>query len=196
MIDWEPLLSDLRGDDIELALAASETIAAGVTPADLPRVYVLARDDDYFVRVMAGDILAKTAGISALQVLLQIMLRNEAEGYENDGLDTVIKAMIDANPITARATLQLLGREGDDRARALARWGLEGVPEETTVVTPLVTPPAGRERRGCLLHAGLLVVGMLTLGAWVGAALTTEDEPGKAEPATRTGRRTQGVSSG
>ncbi len=169
-LQWDELIADLRGDDVDRALAASEQIAAIITAADLPRIYPLAEDEDYFVRVMAGDILAKTAGIAALPTLLAIMLRNEEEGFDNDGLDHATKALIDANPITARTTLEQVARNGNREAKKLAAWGLEGVPEESTVVTPMVVPPPPPKPawyRSCLIRVGLLLVAILGgFSAW------------------------------
>lgn len=151
-LNWEQLIADLRGDDIERALSAGEQIAAHITAADLERVRELAADDDYFVRVMAGDILANTIGIAALPTLLAVMIRNQEEGYDNDGLDTVTKSLIDANPIIARRTLAHLEQQVGASAQSIARWGLQGVPDNTTVVTPLVAHRDSRRehKRGCL----------------------------------------------
>lgn len=169
-LQWDELIADLRGDDVDRALAASEQIAAQITAADLPRVYPLAEDEDYFVRVMAGDILAKSAGVAALPTLLAIMLRNEEEGFDNDGLDHATKALIDTNPITARTTLEQFARNGTPQAKKLAEWGLEGVPEESTVVTPMVIPPPPPKPvwyRSCLIRVGLLlVVALGGFSAW------------------------------
>jgi hypothetical protein len=169
-LNWDELVDDLHGEDVDLALAASEQIAANVTAADLPRIYALAEDEDYFVRVMAGDILAKTAGITALPTLLAIMLRNEEEGFDNDGLDHATKALIDANPITARTTLEQFARNGSPVAKTIADWGLAGVPEESTVVTPLVAaPPAPPVTwlRSCLVRLGIVVALLIVgVGAW------------------------------
>lgn len=163
---WDELIADLRGEDVDRALAAGEQIAAQVTAADLPRIYALAEDEDYFVRVMAGDILAKTAGITALPTLLAIMVQNEEEGFENDGLDHATKALIIANPITARTTLRHFAESPNPNAQRVAAWGLEGVPEESTVVTPMVTLPPPHKRswfRSCLVRIG--IVALVLFGA-------------------------------
>lgn len=169
-LQWDELVADLRGDDVDRALAASEQIATHITAADLPRIYPLAEDEDYFVRVMAGDILAKSAGVAALPTLLAIMLRNEEEGFDNDGLDHATKALINANPITARTTLEQFARNGTPEAKKIAEWGLEGIPEESTVVTPMVVPPPPPKPvwyRSCLIRVGLLLVVVLGgFSAW------------------------------
>lgn len=170
-LPWDDLLADLRGDDVDRALAASEQIATHLGEDDLPRIYTLAEDEDYFVRVMAGDILAKSAGVVALPTLLAIMIRNEEEGFDNEGLDSAVKVLIDANPITARAELKMLEQKNEPAARRIAAWGLEDLPEESTVVTPMVhptsSPPKNPWYRSCLAWFGavflIIVVG---IGIW------------------------------
>jgi hypothetical protein len=167
-LDWDSLLEDLRGEDVDLALAASEEIAAHVTGADLPRIYELAEDEDYFVRIMAGDILVKAAGITALPTLLALMLRNEAEGFDNEGLDGAVKALILTNPISARTELKALEQKADPAAKKLAQWGLADLPEESTVVTPIVSPsppatPKTPWYRSCLAWLGA-IMGLVLVG--------------------------------
>jgi hypothetical protein len=166
MLNWTQLLTDLRSDNVDKAWAAVERITATVTTSELHHIYALAEDEDYFVRVMAGEMLVRTAGIAALPTLLRIMLRNEAEGFDNDGLDGATGDLITANPITARPILEKLKASDVPQEQEIGIWGLEHIPPHPPSLT-VAPPPRLAWQRSCLTRIVVILVGVaVVVASW------------------------------
>ncbi len=172
-LNWTALQHDLQSEDGDRFLAALEQIQALATVEDLPTIYALVRGDDYSVRTTLAPVIAQLDTIHALPTLLQVMLQNEREGWDNDGIDVTTGDLITTHPQAARLLLEKMRKSEQADERALAQWGLEYVvqaentpplapathtPQSAKVVSITTPPPA--TPKGCLSQwfVNLLVI--------------------------------------
>lgn len=124
--EWKAVIDALRArDNISRASTAALKLHETATPEDLPRLMQLLTDDDFLVREAAAWPVAELAGPAALPELLQALQRGFAEGYDNDGFQTALTDLVEANRTQAREVLTRLANSLDKVTRENAAWLLE-----------------------------------------------------------------------
>ena len=96
--EWNKLIEALRAtDNIDRAVAAAGTIHKTSAIEDLPRLMELLKDQDFFVREAAAWPVSELAGPAALPELLVALQRGFGEGHDNDGFQTALIELAEAN---------------------------------------------------------------------------------------------------
>lgn len=123
MSEWDRLIADLEatGEDTDRAVAACEALDKAADTSWLPRLYeLLATGRDFFAREAAAGPIARLEGSRALPQLLHALELGKAEGHDNDGLNSVIVTLIEADPEQATIALRQLLQVPSEYQRAAA----------------------------------------------------------------------------
>ena len=128
MSEWDRIIADLHDaeEDTDRAVVACEALDKAADASWLPRLYqLLATGRDFFVREAAAVPIARLEGPRALPQFLHALELGKAEGHDNDGLNSVIVSVIEANPEEAVIALRplLQGASEDQRAAVVDLLG-------------------------------------------------------------------------
>ena len=130
-IQWTKVIEDLRNeDDVELMLEAGDLIAAEADEDDLPRLYSLLEDEDFFVRETVAEPLARLGGIKALPVLFHAMTRGTADGHDNDSLSFIIVELLEQEKKAVAPILLEMIESPKSKTRESAAWAFGFVAPE------------------------------------------------------------------
>jgi HEAT repeat protein len=152
MSEWDRLIADLHAteEDTARAVAACEALDKAADASWLPQLYqLLATGRDSFVREAAAAPIARLEGSRALPQLVHALELGKAQGHDNDGLNSVIVAVIEANPEEAAIALRQLlqGQSEYQRAAAVDLLGFaEGSKGEIEDTQAEQGAPADRPR--------------------------------------------------
>jgi HEAT repeat protein len=136
--DWE---------DVDRAVAASEALEAEATEEWLPRLReVLTTGRDCFVREAAAWPVARLDRLRSLPLLLTAQRLGTAERHDNDGLNTAIVEVVEADPVGAVPVLLQRATSESDADRQDAAW-LLGFVHEHVSPEPLIKLSSDVERR-------------------------------------------------
>jgi hypothetical protein len=126
---WHSLVALLSSRDPGVCADAASKLQSEAGVEDIPRLLELLQEDDFFVREAAAWPLAVLAGPSALPELLVAYERGFAQGHDNDGFTGALLEIPALFPTEAKAKLELLASETDERIRDHAVWLLEFIPD-------------------------------------------------------------------
>jgi bilin biosynthesis protein len=125
MSEWDRIIADLHHveENTDRAVAAFEALDKVANESWLPRLYqLLAKGRDFFVREAAAVPIARLEGLRALPQLLDALQRGAEEGHDNDGLASVVSALVEANSGEAAPALARMIREPSEGRRSGAAW--------------------------------------------------------------------------
>ena len=138
MEEWDRLVADLHGEDVDRACAAAEALDRAADESWLPRLHeLLLGGADFFIREAAAAPVARLQGLRAVDALLRALWLGEDEGHDNDGLQALISDVVLADPAEAAPVLLGMLQDAFERRRASAAW-LLGYASEAITPEPLL----------------------------------------------------------
>jgi HEAT repeat protein len=122
--NWSQLILNLRSDNIKRSIRAAQKIDEMAEEANVPELYSLLNDENFWIREMAAYPLARLEGVKALPSLFQALTRGFQEGHDNDGLSAIIAQLLETNQEKATPLLLQILKSPDEETRANAAWAL------------------------------------------------------------------------
>ena len=126
---WQQIVDDLRSRDIHRAVRALKYLDKAATEANVPELYALLADRDFFFGEAVAVPLARLEGARALPQLLRAFQQGVDDGYDNDGLTATIMELVEREPNESEAVLRELMQSDDEHMRENATWALTLVSE-------------------------------------------------------------------
>ena len=131
--EWDRLLVEIRDlDDIDRGVRAIETLDRLASGSDVPRLYDLLDDPEFFVREAAAAPLARLEGPRALPALFRALTRGEQDGHDNDGLTATVCDLLEVHAAATSAVVVPMLASTDPVDRARAAWALGFVASEAS----------------------------------------------------------------
>ncbi len=185
--DWERTVDDLRSSDIERAVQAIDVLDRIADATNVPDLYRLLRDDDFFVREAAAVPLARIEGATALPALFEALDQGTLQGQDNDGLVATVSDLLEDNPRGAAPLLLRMISASAWKDREHAAWALGFLPPEVAL-QPLLTASRDESPQVRASAAGSLASfeGDSVLAALL-ECLTDEDSQVRASAASSLG---------
>lgn len=120
----DQIVTDIQQtEDLGLAASACASLDRVATAEHLPALYhLLEARDDNVLRECAAVPIARLDGIRALPHLLSALHIGEEEGHDNDGLESLIIGLVEANELQAGDILNEMISDVSARVRADAAW--------------------------------------------------------------------------
>lgn len=137
MRNWSKIVAEMRGEDVDRMVAASYELDKIATKADLPRLYRLLRDEEFFIREAAAVPVSRLGGLRALPRLLDAWERGGREGHDCDGLTVPIWSVVENDPAASAKVLLKLIESRSQQRRQSAAW-LMGFVSEALQPAPLL----------------------------------------------------------
>ena len=122
--EWNQIIEKLRGEDIDQAVKAIETLDQKADPSDLPELYLLLEDPSFFVREAAAYPLARLEGAKALERLFVALNRGQKDGHDNDSLTSVIADLLEKYPTEVLPIILRLMVSQEKQDRKNAAWAM------------------------------------------------------------------------
>jgi HEAT repeat protein len=119
---WSQLIQDLRSENIERAVRASEEISETANKTNISDLYSLLEDDSFFIREAAAFPLIRLEGVTALPALFRALSRGIQDGHDNDGMCAALSDLLDQNQPEVLPLLQNMLLDEDENVRANAAW--------------------------------------------------------------------------
>src|SRR5438874_4040341 len=102
---WHQLVTEIKGDDIELMVEACEYLQKEAEVTDVPRLLDLLKHESFVVREAASWPLSIVGGSAVLPELFTALQRGYDEGLDNDGFGTAVVELVELNPVESREKL-------------------------------------------------------------------------------------------
>ena len=140
MSEWDQIVADLYAveEDVDRAVAACEELDRCADESWLSGLHrLLSEGENFFIREAAAVPIARLEGVRALPQLLYALQLGVEEGHDNDGLNSVVAAVVEANPEEAAPSLLHLLR-GPSECQRSAAAGLLGLAAKIIGPEPLL----------------------------------------------------------
>jgi len=124
--EWKKLVSDfLDTTNLKVSLKAGRAISKRAKASHLPELYaLLEKSDNFYVREMVCEPIARLDGAKALPLLFKTLQRGEQDGHDNDGLVNTVMGVLESDKSACLSyVLELLRSEGAGE-RIDAAWAL------------------------------------------------------------------------
>lgn len=130
---WNQLIRDLCSGDVDRAVRACEDISQTADETNIPDLYSLLEDDNFFIREAAAFPIARMEGVRALPALFRAFTRGIQDGHDNDGMSAAIGGLLEENQQAALPLLENMLLDDDKDVRANAAWAMGFVAEQITL---------------------------------------------------------------
>ena len=122
---WTELVRDIKGDNIERMVEASECLLNEAEESDVPRLLALLKSEDSVVRESAAWALALVGGPTVLLDLFDAYQRGLDEGFDNDGFTAALIELVSRKKADSRERLLQLCESPTPYIQKYAKWLLE-----------------------------------------------------------------------
>jgi hypothetical protein len=135
---------------MKTSLKAARQISKVADPSHINDLYKLMESDNFYVREVIADPLARLEGVRALPILFQALQRGEQQGHDNDGLTNTMIGLFESNKDVVAPMLIDMTQSPLASLRADAAWALGFVASaiDPEILFKLFTEDPDAEVRG------------------------------------------------
>jgi hypothetical protein len=123
--DWDSIVVSLSDPSVETCVKAAARLQAEATLEDVPKLLVLLKSNDFFIREAAAWPLAELTGPTVLHDLFSAYQRGFDEGHDNDGFTTALLEIPALHPLEAKSAIEHIANANEEPIRGHALWLLE-----------------------------------------------------------------------
>lgn len=128
--DLRCILDGRDGSDVDEVMEAHARLKDAVSTTDLSMLLdaLKSPDNNAWSRELIGELVAKTGGSDCLKDLLEALDASAGEGHDNDGLQSSLIMLAEAEPEKCRRKLLELKAEPNFKNQEAADWLLTFIP--------------------------------------------------------------------
>jgi len=131
--EWDRIIENLNSDDGKLFISALDALDEASDESRIPDLLSLIDHDDFVVRECAALPLARIEGVRALPQLFQALNRGQEEGYDNDGLVSLVSSLLETHKQDSAPLLFEMIRSEKSEDRENAAWAFGFLPADVAL---------------------------------------------------------------